>query len=341
MLPIIALVTIAIPASMYFYNPENSDFKKAQELNTFEGYQEFLSKYPESKNKEVILEKADKIFLSDKNVSIDSGKELYLQNCSYCHGTLNNEPISIKRAIPLIQASSKLNHKWITNALSDPENHLNNYLMPMYHLSTEEASSISEYILEKSDDSYGQIKNIQIDPKLEAEGKKLYEKNTCKYCHGVDGKNGGGAPNLDNFGNKANPTWTFNWLKNPMSYHPNTIMPSNGMTDNEILAVVSWLHSLKSKNLSEVKSKGDSSQGKELIKKYGCASCHNIVGIKSDIKNYPNLFSSNQYKYGSNSISIINSINNGIKNSAMPAWNHTLKVEDIKNITAYIKMSEK
>jgi mono/diheme cytochrome c family protein len=118
-------------------------------------------------------------------------------------------------------------------------------------------------------------------------------------------------------------------------------MPSNGMTDSETLAVVSWLHSLKSKNLNEVTSKGDSLQGKELIKKYGCASCHNIVGIKSDIKSYPSLFSLNKYKYGSDSISIINSINHGIKNSAMPAWNHTLKVEDIKNITAYIKFSEK
>ncbi|MFN4149813.1 MAG: c-type cytochrome [Candidatus Sericytochromatia bacterium] len=337
MLPIIALISIAIPASMYFYNPENSDLKKVEKENTFEGYQGFLSKYPESKNKEIILEKADKIFLSDKNLSVDSGKEIYSQNCSYCHGNLNNEPIPPKKAIPLIQASSKLNNKWITNALSDPENHLNNYLMPMYHLSTEESASIATYILEKSDDSYGQVKNVKIDSKLEAEGKKIYEKNGCNYCHGIDGKNGGGGPNLDSFGNKANPNWTLN----PRSYHPNTIMPPNGMNDNETLAVVSWLHSLKSKSLNEVTSKGDSLQGKELIKKYGCASCHNIVGIKSDIKDYPSLFNSKNYKYGSDSISIINSINHGIKNSAMPAWSNTLKVEDIKNITAYIKVSNK
>lgn len=337
MLPVIALITITVPISiLYFCSPENNDLKKAEQENTFKAYQDFLLKYPETKNKSVILEKMDKAFLSDKNISISSGKELFEQNCSYCHLPTDKNFNFPKKAIPLIQASSKLNKGWISNALSNPQEFLNNYRMPIYNISLEEASSIESYILENSDNGYGLVKNVEIKEELVPQGKILYEKNGCNYCHGIDGKNGGGAPNLDNIAIKENPSWTFNWLKNPYSYHPNTIMPPNSMSDNEILSVVSWLHSLKSKELPKKELSGNSKDGKDLLKKFGCASCHNIIGVKPDNKNYPNLFV-NQYKYGTDVISIMNSINNGVKNSAMPSWKSILKEDEIKNITAYIK----
>jgi mono/diheme cytochrome c family protein len=220
------------------------------------------------------------------------GKELVTaSNCFACH-KLEGQPVAMKNGPPLLQAASKLNPSWMVNWVENPRHYLPKSKMPTFPFGKEEATAIVTYVLSSSDPNYGTKKNIVPNPALVKEGEKLFTAKTCNTCHSIKGVGGNVGPDLGRVGSKANPTWMFNWIKNPRTYHPTTVMPNLGLSDNEAIALVSYLQSFKWENMPQFQvDLADTKQaekGKELMKTYGCASCHNVPGLEA-AQNCPEL----------------------------------------------------
>lgn len=222
----------------------------------------------------------------------NKGKELVnSSNCFACH-KLEGQPAGMRNGPPLVQAASKFNPAWMVNWVQNPRHYLPQSKMPTFPIDKEGAKAITAYVMSSSDANYGAKKNIVPNPALAAEGEKLFQAKTCATCHAVRGTGGAVGPDLGRVASKNNPTWIFNWIKNPRSYHPTTIMPNLNLSDNEALAIVSWLQQFKWENMPQeevnVNDKELASKGKELMKTYGCASCHNVAGLKAE-QNCPEL----------------------------------------------------
>jgi mono/diheme cytochrome c family protein len=223
----------------------------------------------------------------------EKGKELVnASNCFACH-KIDGMPAPMKNGPPLLQASSKLNQGWLVKWVENPRHYLPKSKMPTFPLTSDDAKAVSTYILSSSDSNYGEKKNIIPRPELASEGEKVYQAKGCASCHAIKGVGANVGPDLGRIASKTNPTWLFNWIKNPRTYHPTTVMPNLGLTDQETLAVVSYLQKFKWDNVNlnqtlDLKDTKTIEKGKELIKAYGCASCHNIAGIEGQ-QNCPNL----------------------------------------------------
>lgn len=222
----------------------------------------------------------------------NKGKELVsTSNCFACH-KVEGQPAGLRNGPPLVQAASKLNPSWTVNWVENPRHYLANSKMPTFPFGKEEAVAITTYLLSTSDPNYGAKKNVQVDPALASQGEKVYAAKGCNSCHAIKGVGAAVGPDLGRVAAKANPTWMFNWIKNPQSYHPGTVMPNLGLTDQETLAVVSWLQQNKWEGLPQAQvdlnNKELAAKGKELMKTYNCASCHNVVGLEAG-QNAPEL----------------------------------------------------
>jgi cytochrome c2 len=121
--------------------------------------------------------------------------------------------------------------------------------------------------------------------------------------------------NLVGVGTKTNPSWIFNWVKNPKNYDPKSPMPSLRLTDQEAADVTAYLmtlqkpaflkepirpadaqavHDLAKGYLINTLSIDDAEAklkrmpmreqllylGQRSIEKYGCYSCHDINGFE-------------------------------------------------------------
>ena len=127
-------------------------------------------------------------------------------------------------------------------------------------------------------------------------GKALVNSIGCKGCHGfaegefstVLGTNKDIAPNLKDIAAKVSPQWAYHWLKNPRGYSPETRMPSLRLSDEEALAITSYLMTLGrkgqvigniEKRLTDPKGV---KRGASLVRMYGCPGCHDIPGMEKE-----------------------------------------------------------
>ncbi len=222
----------------------------------------------------------------------NKGKELVTaSNCLACH-KIEGQPAAAKNGPPLLQASSKLNATWMVNWVENPRHYLPRSKMPTFPLGKEEATAITAYVLSSSDPNYGIKKGVVPDPSLVGNGQRVFKAKGCNSCHAIKGVGANVGPDLGRVGSKANPTWMYNWIKNPQSYHPGTVMPNLGLTDEETLSVVSWLQTFKWDNMPQsqvdIHNVELATKGKAIMKNYNCASCHNVVGLEG-AQNCPEL----------------------------------------------------
>lgn len=215
----------------------------------------------------------------------NKGKDLVnSSNCFACH-KLEGMPAGLKNGPPLTQAASKLNPSWMVSWVQNPRHYLPMSKMPTLNLSKDEAKAITAYVISSSDTNYGMKKNIVPNPALAPTGEKLFQTKTCNTCHAVKGVGGGVGPDLGKVASKTNATWLFNWIKNPKTYNPATIMPNLALNDNEALSIVSWLETQKWDNMPQnevdLKDLKLIEKGKTLVQAQSCASCHDVVGMKA------------------------------------------------------------
>ncbi len=77
-------------------------------------------------------------------------------------------------------------------------------------------------------------------------GKQLYT-NTygCNGCHSLNGVGGLVGPALDRAGFRLNPTWVYQWIRNPQAMKKHTRMPNLGTSDADARALTYYLGTLR------------------------------------------------------------------------------------------------
>ncbi len=226
---------------------------------------------------------------------LNQGRNLLArQGCVHCHtvklpdgGTMKatDDPPS------LLHLADKTTREWVFAWLKDPQAYAATSTMPNFKLSDDDARDMSAFLIANStpiaDDHATVSVKASSDP---AAGATLYGESFCASCHAVQNAAGnmvGGdvGPELTRVGSKVKPEWLQAWLRNPRVYDPGTGMPHYRFNDAQVATLSGFLLAKSDSDLLanvhlDPATPEQIAHGKRLVSDYGCASCHEIAGIK-------------------------------------------------------------
>lgn len=215
--------------------------------------------------------------------------------CVHCHtvklpdGTAmrpTDDPPSLEHI------ADKTTREWIYAWLKDPQAYAVTATMPNFKLSDENARDISAFLIADSTSLPGDTAPVAAakTPADPTAGPTLYGQSFCASCHAVQNAAGnivGGdvGPELTRVGNKVKPEWLQVWLRNPRIYDAGTAMPHYRFDDHQVSVLTGFLQNKTDSDLLanvhlEAATREQIAHGKTLVTEYGCASCHEINGIK-------------------------------------------------------------
>ena len=232
------------------------------------------------------------------------GQRLFEQvGCTGCHLVEGYENIP-KIGPSLRRVAGKVDPSWMVRWIRNPHEFRPRSRMPNFDFDESQATDIASYIWFSSKQAGEKWLKARPLPKFYQEGnqnlinrgRELVNSIGCKGCHGfaegefstVLGTNKDIAPNLKDIAAKVGPQWIYHWIKNPRGYNPDTRMPSLRLSDEEALAITSYLMTLGRKGqtitnignrLADPKSV---KRGESLVRKYGCPGCHDIPGMEKE-----------------------------------------------------------
>lgn len=231
------------------------------------------------------------------------GQRIFEQvGCTGCHLVQGYDDIP-KVGPSLRKSQAKLDPSWMVRWILNPREFRPDTRMPHFYLKEDEALAAASYIWSVSKkEADGWLEGHPLpakftpgDTALVETGKKLANSIGCKGCHGfaegefttrIAGKDL--VPNLKDIAAKTNARWIYNWLLNPKSYNPNANMPSLRLSEDEALALTTYLMTLgtKAAPMEGIAGKLDDpaniKRGERLVRKYGCAGCHDIPGMEKE-----------------------------------------------------------
>ena len=234
---------------------------------------------------------------------IAKGEQLFEQlGCVGCHLVQGYGDLP-KPAPYLRRIRAKVNPQWLAAWIQNPQAYRPHTRMPNFLVKPGEAPAIAAYLWSATQPEsdawlaeHGDAPSA-VDPgnaALVAQGKALADSLGCRGCHGFApeespallGKTKDIAPNLSNIAAKTNARWIYNWLKNPRGYSPEARMPSLRLSDEEAVALTSYLLTLGTPTApaadDSVASPQQVKDGEALVRKYGCGGCHNIPGMEQE-----------------------------------------------------------
>jgi len=229
---------------------------------------------------------------------LNEGRRLMARyGCSRCHTVKLPEGGTLKAemdAPPLSHIADKTTREWIYAWLKDPQAYAASAIMPNFKLSDDDDRDISASLIANSTPVTGDTLTLSAAAQKPAAdptaGASLYGESFCATCHAVQNAAGnvvGGdiGPELTRIGNKAKPEWLAAWIKNPRVYDPPTEMPHYRFSDEQVAVLTSFLQAKTDSDFMANVHLAPATpeqieHGKLLVTEYGCASCHEINGIK-------------------------------------------------------------
>ena len=228
-------------------------------------------------------------------------KMLRAYGCVHCH-TVKQADGSVISGIDdppsLVHIADKTTREWIYAWLKDPQAYSTTATMPNFKFSDDDARDISAFLISASTPaslkvvqaSLDTAKKVKDDAALQTKASSLYGESFCASCHAVQNAAGnlvGGnlGPELTKIGSKVKPEWLQAWVRNPHDYDPPTGMPHYRFTDQEVGELTGFLMAkadndlLANVHLDEATPE-QIAHGKRLVNDYGCASCHEVSGVK-------------------------------------------------------------
>lgn len=225
--------------------------------------------------------------------------------CAHCHNVVLPDG---KKMVPtddppsLAHIAEKTTREWIYAWVKDPQAYSSTATMPNFGLTDDQLRDVSAFLIAQST-PLPALQNTSpsgvtaaADP---AAGASLYGESFCASCHAVQNAAGalvGGdlGPELTKIGTKAKPAWIAAWLRNPGNYDPGTKMPHYRFNDQQIATLSGFLQAKKDSDfLGDVHlpdaTPDQIARGKQLVTEYGCASCHEINGVKKPENFAPDL----------------------------------------------------
>lgn len=187
--------------------------------------------------------------------------------------------------------ADKTTREWIYAWLKDPQAYASTTTMPNFKLSDDDARDVSAFLIANSAPLPGDTTTLSAKASTDpAAGATLYGESFCASCHAVQNAAGnlvGGdvGPELTRVGNKVKPEWLQAWLRNPRSYDAETAMPHYRFSDPQVATLSGFLFAKTDSDLLvnvhlEAATPEQIAHGRRLVSDYGCASCHEIAGIK-------------------------------------------------------------
>jgi len=239
---------------------------------------------------------------------IGRGERLFEQlGCHGCHLTEGYEDLAKIGGVTSIAPSlrrigAKVDHGWLVRWIRNPHEFRPRTRMPNFMFEEEQAVQIAAFLL--SDTRQPSEEWLAAHPapagaaggELAAKGKALVETLGCRACHalaadevaGQLGANKDIAPNLAKVAEKTDTRWIYHWLKNPRGYSPVARMPSLRLADDEARAITAYLATLGEKRPApaaleaRLADPASAEAGEKLVRKYGCAGCHDIPGMENE-----------------------------------------------------------
>jgi len=227
---------------------------------------------------------------------LNLGRQLLSRyGCVHCHTIKlpDGGPMRAADDPPgLLHIADKTSREWIYAWLKDPQAYAVSATMPNFKLSDADARDISAFLIASSTPLNGDTAPVppaKASPDPTA-GASLYGESFCASCHAVQNAAGnvvGGdiGPELTRIGNKVKPEWLQVWLRNPRIYDSGTAMPHYRFTDQQIATLSGFLLTKADSDLLtnvhlDPATPEQIAHGKTLATEYGCASCHEINGVK-------------------------------------------------------------
>jgi mono/diheme cytochrome c family protein len=233
---------------------------------------------------------------------LNLGRKMLAQyGCVHCHTIKRPDSTVITGTDDppsLAHIADKTTREWIYVWLKDPQAYATTATMPNFNLKDEDARDISAFLVSSSTPaslklvpaSLDEAKKVKDDATLQTKAASLYGESFCASCHAVQNAAGnlvGGnvGPELTKVGSKVKPEWLQAWVRNPHDYDPPTGMPHYRFSDQEVGLLTGYLMGKSDSDLLanvhlDAATPEQIEHGKRLVNDYGCASCHQINGIK-------------------------------------------------------------
>jgi mono/diheme cytochrome c family protein/cytochrome c1 len=190
--------------------------------------------------------------------------------------------------------ADKTTREWIYAWLKDPQAYAVTATMPNFKFGDPDARDVSAFLIANSTPLAGDTAPAISDKDQKTPdptaGASLYGESFCASCHAVQNAAGnvvGGdvGPELTRVGNKVKPEWLRAWLRNPRVYDAGTAMPHYRLTNPQVSLLTAFLGNKTDSDLLanvhlDAATPEQIAHGKLLVTEYGCASCHEINGIK-------------------------------------------------------------
>lgn len=226
---------------------------------------------------------------------LTQGRQLLSRyGCVHCHTVKRPDGSTMKPTDDppsLSHIADKTSREWVYAWLKDPQAYATTATMPNFKLSDDDARDMSAFLIANSTPLPGDTATLTAKPASDpAAGPSLYGESFCASCHAVQNAAGnlvGGdvGPELTRVGSKVKPEWLQAWLRSPRVYDAETAMPHYRFSDPQVATLSGFLLAKADSDLLanvhlDAATPQQIAHGKRLVSDYGCASCHEIAGIK-------------------------------------------------------------
>jgi cytochrome c1 len=226
---------------------------------------------------------------------LNQGRHLLSRaGCVHCHLVKLPDGTTMKAdddPPSLSHIADKTTREWVYAWLKDPQAYASTSTMPNFKLSDDDARDMSAFLIANSTPVVGDTVTLAAKASSDpAAGASLYGESFCSSCHAVENSAGnmvGGdvGPELTRVGSKVKPEWLQAWLRNPRAYDAGTAMPHYRFNDSQVATLSGFLLAKADSDLlanlhPAAATPEQITHGKRLVSDYGCASCHEIAGIK-------------------------------------------------------------
>jgi mono/diheme cytochrome c family protein len=189
---------------------------------------------------------------SDFALAGEAGKIMNDVKCLTCHSFRGRGGTF---APDLSFEGSAVEKEWLKTFLKSPDI-IRPLLkqMPKFNLTEEEATILADYIkLALVDDRIpedpwpGRVPS----PDEVARGQRVYQEKGCVACHQIGIEGGAVGPNLTNVSERLTSGYLLARMEEPRAFRPEIVEPKYQLTDEELLALTSFLKGLNERTMND------------------------------------------------------------------------------------------
>ena len=243
--------------------------------------------------------------------TLNEGRRLLArEGCVHCHTVkLADGTVMTATDSPpdLNHIAEKTSREWIFAWIKNPQAYAVSATMPNFGFNDDDARDVSAFLIAQSTPSpyaqrlAGKAPQAPSAPDANAvqAGTTVYGESFCASCHATQNAAGnlvGGdlGPELTRVGSKVKPEWLEQWLRDPAGFAPNTKMSHYRFDDKQVALISGFLLSKTDSDFLanvhlEPATQQQIAHGRSLVVEFGCASCHQINGVKKPENFAPDL----------------------------------------------------